>query len=99
MNRMMRRALAVAALLLVPTWLSAQETRVTGQVMAEETGQPLAGVQIVVKGTTVGTLTGLTRQVLVFDEPITAGRIWITKLAPGDNGKFDVKLSEVRFFR
>ncbi len=57
MNLMMRRALAVAALLLVPTWLSAQESRVTGQVNAEETGQPLAGVQIVVKGTTIGTLT------------------------------------------
>ncbi|HUG39366.1 MAG TPA: SusC/RagA family TonB-linked outer membrane protein [Longimicrobiales bacterium] len=57
MKLMLRRAFATAALLLVPTWLSAQETRVTGQVTAEETGQPLAGVQIVVKGTTVGTLT------------------------------------------
>ena len=57
MSRTLRRALAIAALLAVPTWLSAQDTRVTGQVTAEDSGQPLAGVQIVVKGTTVGTLT------------------------------------------
>ncbi|HUE76841.1 MAG TPA: SusC/RagA family TonB-linked outer membrane protein [Longimicrobiales bacterium] len=57
MKLMLRRAFAMAALLMVPTWLSAQETRVTGQVTAEETGQPLAGVQIVVKGTTIGTLS------------------------------------------
>jgi TonB-linked SusC/RagA family outer membrane protein len=53
----MRRILAVAALLLVPSWLSAQETRVTGQVLSDETGGPLAGVQVMAKGTTVGTLT------------------------------------------
>ncbi len=53
----LRRTLAIAALLAVPTWLSAQENRVTGQVTAEDSGQPLAGVQIVVKGTTVGTLS------------------------------------------
>jgi TonB-linked SusC/RagA family outer membrane protein len=57
MNSMLRRVLAIAALLLVPTWLSAQESRVTGQVTAEDSGQPLAGVQIMVKGTAVGTLT------------------------------------------
>ncbi|NIU78545.1 MAG: SusC/RagA family TonB-linked outer membrane protein, partial [Gammaproteobacteria bacterium] len=57
MNSMLRRVLVMAALLMVPTWLSAQEARVTGQVTAEDSGQPLAGVQIVVKGTTVGTLT------------------------------------------
>ena len=57
MKTMLRRAFAMAALLMVPTWLSAQETRVTGQITAEETGQPLAGVQIVVKGTTVGTIS------------------------------------------
>ena len=57
MKLMLRRAFATAALLLVPTWLNAQETRVTGQITAEETGEPLAGVQVVVKGTTVGTLS------------------------------------------
>jgi TonB-linked SusC/RagA family outer membrane protein len=57
MNPFLRRLLAIGALLLVPTWLNAQETRVSGQVTAEDAGQPLAGVQIVVKGTNVGTLT------------------------------------------
>ncbi|MFP4623150.1 MAG: SusC/RagA family TonB-linked outer membrane protein [Gemmatimonadota bacterium] len=49
--------MAIAALILVPTWLSAQETRVSGQVTSEETDQPLAGVQVMAKGTTAGTLT------------------------------------------
>jgi TonB-linked SusC/RagA family outer membrane protein len=53
----LRRVFAIGAFLLVPTWLSAQESRVAGQVMADDTGRPLAGVQIMVKGTTVGTLT------------------------------------------
>jgi TonB-linked SusC/RagA family outer membrane protein len=57
MNRILRRMLAIGALLLVPTWLNAQETRVTGQVLAGDANQPLSGVQIVVKGTTVGTLS------------------------------------------
>ena len=58
MNVNIRRVFALAAaLLLLPAVVNAQETRVTGQVTAEDTGQPLAGVQIVVKGTTVGTLT------------------------------------------
>ncbi len=51
-------ALLLAALLAVPTFLHAQEMRtVTGHVTAAENLQPLAGVQVSVKGTTVGTLT------------------------------------------
>jgi TonB-linked SusC/RagA family outer membrane protein len=57
MKSTFRRAFAIGAFLLVPTWLNAQESRVSGQVMADDTGRPLAGVQIMVKGTTVGTLT------------------------------------------
>jgi TonB-linked SusC/RagA family outer membrane protein len=57
MKSTLRRAFAIGAFLLVPTWLNAQESRVAGQVMADDTGRPLAGVQIMVKGTTVGTLT------------------------------------------
>ena len=50
-------ALLLLLLLVTPAWLNAQETRVTGQVTAQESGQPLAGVQVVVKGTAIGTLT------------------------------------------
>jgi TonB-linked SusC/RagA family outer membrane protein len=57
MTSTLRRAFIMGAFLLVPTWLNAQESRVAGQVMADDTGRPLAGVQIMVKGTTVGTLT------------------------------------------
>jgi TonB-linked SusC/RagA family outer membrane protein len=57
MKSTLRRVFAIGAFLMVPTWLNAQESRVAGQVMADDTGRPLAGVQIMVKGTTVGTLT------------------------------------------
>jgi TonB-linked SusC/RagA family outer membrane protein len=49
-------ALGLAAL--VPQGVHAQEpTQVTGQVTATGTGQPITGVQVQVKGTTIGTLT------------------------------------------
>jgi TonB-linked SusC/RagA family outer membrane protein len=57
MKPMVRQWLVVGILLLVPMWLAAQEVRVAGQVTVEESGQPLAGVQVSVKGTTIGTLT------------------------------------------
>jgi TonB-linked SusC/RagA family outer membrane protein len=53
-----RCLLACVALLILPAWIGAQETRpVSGSVTAEGTEQPLAGVQVFVKGTRIGTLT------------------------------------------
>jgi TonB-linked SusC/RagA family outer membrane protein len=50
--------LVLVAMLARPTPAAAQEDRViTGRVVAAETGQPLAGVQISVKGTNLGTIT------------------------------------------
>lgn len=49
---------ALAVALLVPAAASAQQPRqVTGRVTDAATGQPIAGVQIVVQGTTIGTVT------------------------------------------
>ena len=49
---------ALAALLLMPSAVSAQgPTTLRGTVTQAETGTPLPGVQIVVKGTTIGTIT------------------------------------------
>ncbi|MHB9149309.1 MAG: protein kinase domain-containing protein [Thermoleophilia bacterium] len=49
--------------------------------------------------TVVGSLTGIERQVLTFEQPLESGRIWIIKLAPGEGDRFDVQLAEIRFFR
>jgi len=49
--------LTLVALVALPALLDAQETRVTGRVTAAETGQPLTGVRVTVKGTFVGTVT------------------------------------------
>jgi len=48
---------------------------------------------------TVGSLTGLKRQALTFEQPLESGRIWITKLAPAEGDRYDVQLAEIRFFR
>jgi len=50
--------LVVASLVAWPALVGAQETRVvTGKVTGAEGLQPLAGVQVIVKGTNIGTLT------------------------------------------
>ncbi|HEX7050212.1 MAG TPA: SusC/RagA family TonB-linked outer membrane protein [Longimicrobiales bacterium] len=58
MNRSVRRVLiAIAVVVLLPTLVFAQGRQVGGHVTDQATGQPLAGAQIVVRGTTIGTLT------------------------------------------
>lgn len=53
-----RIAMVLAAIAVLPSGLLAQQTRqVTGQVTAAETGQPLAGAQVMVKGQAIGTVT------------------------------------------
>jgi TonB-linked SusC/RagA family outer membrane protein len=53
-----RRILLLTALVAWPSVISAQELRtVTGKVTGADNLQPLAGVQVTVKGTNVGTLT------------------------------------------
>ena len=50
--------LVLLAFVALPAFLGAQVSRpVTGHVITSETMQPLAGVQVVVKGTNIGTLT------------------------------------------
>ncbi|MHB0980948.1 MAG: protein kinase domain-containing protein [Thermoleophilia bacterium] len=49
--------------------------------------------------TPAGALDGKTRQELTFEQPVEAGRIWITKLSPGESDRFLVQLAELRFFR
>jgi eukaryotic-like serine/threonine-protein kinase len=44
-------------------------------------------------------LTGEREQQLVLDEPIQTGRVWLTRLAEGEPGRFRVQLTELSFFR
>lgn len=59
-HRTIGRLLFVAAILALPVRLAAQEARtVTGQVTAAETGQPMPGVLVSVRGSTAGAVTDL----------------------------------------
>mgnify|MGYP006198063351 CR=1 FL=1 len=56
----MRKLVSMTFVLLMCTLhLFAQEKTVTGKVTDEKDGTPLAGVSVTVKGTTVGTVTGV----------------------------------------
>ena len=55
----MKKALGLLAALLMGSFvLLAQDKTVTGKLTDEKSGQPLSGVSVTVKGTTVGTQTG-----------------------------------------
>jgi TonB-dependent starch-binding outer membrane protein SusC len=56
----MRKLVSITLVLLMCTvHLFAQEKTVTGKVTDEKDGSPLSGVSVTVKGTTVGTVTGV----------------------------------------
>jgi TonB-dependent SusC/RagA subfamily outer membrane receptor len=68
--------LALAALLILPAAGQAQNAgTVTGQVTAADTGQPLAGVQVIVDGTTIGILTDQTGRYRLTSVPVGARRL------------------------
>lgn len=54
----MRKIVLLTAMLLCSLHMIAQEKTVTGKITDEKDNAPLAGVSIVVKGTTIGTTTG-----------------------------------------
>ena len=53
---MKRFTMTAACLLMGMTAVMAQNTKVTGQVL-DENGEPVIGASVVVKGTTIGTVT------------------------------------------
>jgi TonB-linked SusC/RagA family outer membrane protein len=57
MNRAWKLWPVLSALLALPTGVTAQEREITGTVTAEGALQPLGGVQVSVKGTSLGTIT------------------------------------------
>lgn len=48
---------------------------------------------------TVAKLDGLPTQTVELGRPVKSGRIWITRLAPSADGRFDAQIAELRFFR
>lgn len=56
--RNLRTYLVLAVLAVLPGTLLAQQRTVSGQVTAADTGEPLAGVTVMIPGTQIGTLTG-----------------------------------------
>ncbi len=77
MQRTLRHCIAVAAALaLLPIGVSAQRpSSVRGQVTGADTGQPLAGVQVSLKGTPVGTLTNAAGEYAFTEVPANADTI------------------------
>jgi serine/threonine-protein kinase len=48
---------------------------------------------------TVAKLDGLTTQTVELGQAVKSGRIWITRLAPSADGRYDAQIAELRFFR
>lgn len=48
---------------------------------------------------TVAKLDGLPTQTVELGRSVKSGRIWITRLAPSADGRFDAQIAELRFFR
>ena len=53
----MKKTLGLFILLILSTWMVAQEVTVTGRVTSKSDGLPIPGVSVVQKGTTTGTVT------------------------------------------
>ena len=47
----------------------------------------------------IATLEGSANQIITLREPLSAGRIWFTKLAEITDGRWGVELSEIRFYK
>jgi len=48
---------------------------------------------------TVAKLDGLASQTVELGQAVKSGRVWITRLAPSADGRFDAQIAELRFFR
>mgnify|MGYP000576812360 CR=1 FL=1 len=58
--------------------VTAQITKVTGTVISEEDGLPVVGASILVKGTTVGTVTDIDGNFTLTNVPSSAGTLVIS---------------------
>ena len=70
--------LLLAMFLLSISWLNAQITQISGTVISEEDGFPVVGASILVKGTTVGTVTDLDGNFTISNLPESAKMIIVS---------------------
>ena len=56
-NLIMKRILTISAMVIMALGMWAQSMTVTGVVMAQDEPDPVIGANVMVKGTTVGTIT------------------------------------------
>jgi hypothetical protein len=47
----------------------------------------------------IATLDGTANQIITLRDPLSAGRLWFTKLAELTDGRWGVELSEIRFYK
>jgi hypothetical protein len=79
MNFMKRKLMLLLVCLTVGVGLAtAQNRRVTGHVTSEEDGQPVIGASILVKGTTMGTITDVDGNFTLSNVPQTAKIIQVS---------------------
>ena len=58
MKKWLKQVLIIQFMIFISCWMvSAQEINVAGNVRSSTDGEPLPGVSVVVKGTTMGTVT------------------------------------------
>lgn len=94
---MKQRMTLFMAILLIGIGLSnAQVSQVTGNVMSEEDGLPVVGASVLVKGTTVGTVTDIDGNFTISGVPASAKTLVVSlyRLAePGSSCKTGGKRS------
>ncbi|MDP3775399.1 MAG: carboxypeptidase-like regulatory domain-containing protein, partial [Gemmatimonadales bacterium] len=69
-TRWLTRALLLAAFVLVPTLARAQTGKLTGVVTDAQSGQPVDGVQILIRGTGIGSLTDENGRYFILNLPV-----------------------------
>ncbi len=66
----MKRILQTTVILLIPFFLFSQEGKITGRVTDETTGEPLAGTNILVEGTSLGAATDTEGGYVILGVPV-----------------------------
>ena len=67
--------------------VTAQITKVTGTVISEEDGLPVVGASILVKGTTVGTVTDMDGKFTLSNVPSSAKTLVVSFIGMATQGK------------
>ena len=75
---MKRKLMLLVACLFIGIGLASAQTRVTGTVLSSEDGMPIVGASILVKGTTIGTVTDLDGKFVLPNVPESANTLQVS---------------------